>query len=108
MRKHGKKYLSATKQLDPNKGYDLAEALECALGMSFASFDENVDVAVRLGVDPRHADQMVRGSVMLPTGRVKKSRSWFLPKGKKKRRRKKQAPTLWEMTTYWKRSRLGG
>jgi len=85
MRKHGKKYLSATKQLDPNKGYDLAEALECALGMSFASFDENVDVAVRLGVDPRHADQMVRGSVMLPNGTGKEVKVLVFAKGEKEK-----------------------
>ncbi len=85
MRKHGKKYIEATKQIDRNKGYDLVEALKCALGMSYASFDENVDVAVRLGVDPRHADQMVRGSVMLPNGTGKAVRVLVFAKGEKEK-----------------------
>ena len=85
MRKRGKKYVLATKQIDPNKGYDLAEALNCALGMSYASFDENVDVAVRLGVDPRHADQMVRGSVMLPNGTGKEVKVLVFAKGEKEK-----------------------
>ncbi len=85
MRKRGKKYIEATKQIDPNKGYDLVEALKCALGMSYASFDENVDVAVRLGVDPRHADQMVRGSVMLPNGTGKAVRVLVFAKGEKEK-----------------------
>jgi large subunit ribosomal protein L1 len=85
MRKRGKKYIEATKQIDLNKGYDLVEALKCALGMSYASFDENVDVAVRLGVDPRHADQMVRGSVMLPNGTGKAVRVLVFAKGEKEK-----------------------
>lgn len=85
MRKHGKKYVAATKQIDPNKGYDLTEALKCALGMSYAGFDENVDVAVRLGVDPRHADQMVRGSVMLPNGTGKEVKVLVFAKGEKEK-----------------------
>lgn len=85
MRKRGKKYVSATKQIDPNKGYDLAEALKRALGMSYARFDENVDIAVRLGVDPRHADQMVRGSVMLPNGTGKKVKVLVFAKGEKEK-----------------------
>jgi len=85
MRKRGKKYIEATKQIDPNKGYDLVEALKCALGMSYASFDENVDVAVRLGVDPRHADQMVRGSVMLPNGTGKAVRVLVFARGEKEK-----------------------
>jgi large subunit ribosomal protein L1 len=85
MKKRGKKYIEATKQIDPNKGYDLVEALKCALGMSYASFDENVDVAVRLGVDPRHADQMVRGSVMLPNGTGKAVRVLVFAKGEKEK-----------------------
>jgi large subunit ribosomal protein L1 len=55
------------------------------LGMSYASFDENVDVAVRLGVDPRHADQMVRGSVMLPNGTGKAVRVLVFAKGEKEK-----------------------
>ncbi|MGD8512453.1 MAG: 50S ribosomal protein L1, partial [Deltaproteobacteria bacterium] len=59
--------------------------LKCALGMSYAKFDENVDVAVRLGVDPRHADQMVRGSVMLPNGTGKEVKVLVFAKGEKEK-----------------------
>jgi large subunit ribosomal protein L1 len=85
MTKRGKKYVAATKQIDPKKGYNLAEALKCALGTSYAGFDENVDVAVRLGVDPRHADQMVRGSVMLPNGTGKEVKVLVFAKGEKEK-----------------------
>jgi len=68
MSRRGKKYNSARQKIDTNRVYDFSEALKLALDMSYAKFDESVDVAVRLGVDPRHADQMVRGSVVLPNG----------------------------------------
>jgi large subunit ribosomal protein L1 len=68
MTKRGKKYAAASEKIDPNKRYDFPEALRLAVDTSYRKFDETVDVAVRLGVDPRHADQMVRGSVVLPNG----------------------------------------
>jgi len=83
MRKRGKKYDSATKEIDPAKAYDFADALKLALDMSYGNFDETVDVAVRLGVDPRHADQMVRGSVVLPNGTGKEVRVLVFAKGEK-------------------------
>ncbi len=85
MRKHGKKYVAAKEKTDPNKGYDLSEGLRVALDMSYAGFDESVDVAVRLGVDPRHADQMVRGSVMLPNGTGKEVKVLVFAKGEKEK-----------------------
>ena len=68
MPKRGKKYRSSTEGLDRAKVYELDEGLETALKSKYAKFDESVDIAIKLGVDPRHADQMVRSSVMLPHG----------------------------------------
>ena len=70
--KHGKKYVDSKKLIDPIKAYDPAEAIDLVLKTSKAKFDETVEISVRLGVDPRHADQQVRGAVVLPhgTGRV--------------------------------------
>lgn len=68
MGKKGKKYRERAQKIDRTKRYSFQEAVELAVGASYAKFDETVDVAVRLGVDPRHADQMVRGTVVLPNG----------------------------------------
>ncbi|MGA1861772.1 50S ribosomal protein L1 [Deferribacter thermophilus] len=83
MPKRGKKYLEAVKQIDKEKLYDLREALDLAKKIAYANFDETVDVAVKLGVDPRHADQMVRGSVTLPHGTGKQVRVLVFAKGEK-------------------------
>jgi large subunit ribosomal protein L1 len=85
MSKKGKKYEVAKQRIDPKKGYDFTEALRLALDMSYAKFDESVDVAVRLGVDPRHADQMVRGSVVLPNGTGKDVKVLVFAKGEKEK-----------------------
>ena len=66
--KHGKKYIESAKLVDSNKLYDTTEALDLACKTAKAKFDETVDVHVRLGVDSRHADQQVRGAVVLPNG----------------------------------------
>jgi large subunit ribosomal protein L1 len=68
MPKHGKKYLDALKRFDPQQSYSPTEALELVKSLAPASFDESVEMAVRLGVDPRRADQVVRGTVSLPAG----------------------------------------
>ena len=83
MPKRGKKYSAASEKIDPNKRYDFPEALKLAVDTSFAKFDESVDVAVRLGVDPRHADQMVRGTVVLPNGTGKEVKVLVFAKGEK-------------------------
>ncbi len=64
----GKKFRTAVAKVDRTRNYALAEACELVKAASFAKFNETVDVAVRLGVDPRHADQVVRGTVVLPHG----------------------------------------
>lgn len=71
--KRSKKYLAAKAKLEPRK-YQLREALELLKEMHYTKFDETVEVAMRLGVDPRHADQMVRGTVLLPHGTGKTKR----------------------------------
>jgi large subunit ribosomal protein L1 len=68
MKTHGKKYRAAAAKVAPNTQFAPKAALELVKGAAFAKFDETVEVAVRLGVDPRHADQVVRGTVVLPAG----------------------------------------
>jgi large subunit ribosomal protein L1 len=83
MPKRGKKIREARKDIDRLALYDLDEALQKAIDNKYASFDESVDVAVRLGVDPRHADQMVRGTVVLPNGTGKEIKVLVFAKGEK-------------------------
>jgi large subunit ribosomal protein L1 len=85
MPRRGKNYKNAIAAVDKTKVYELAEALECILKNKFAKFDETVDIAVRLGVDPRHADQMVRSSVILPNGTGKTARVLVFAKGDKEK-----------------------
>lgn len=85
MPKRGKKYVESRKKIDTIKRHDLAEAVQLAIESSFAKFDETVDVAVRLGVDPRHADQMVRGTVVLPNGLGKVVKILVFAKGEKEK-----------------------
>lgn len=66
--KHGKKYIESAKTIDRNKLYEATEALDLAVGSAKSKFDETVEIHIRLGVDSRHADQQVRGSVVLPNG----------------------------------------
>jgi large subunit ribosomal protein L1 len=68
MPKHGKKYVDAAKRLDRQQSYSPSEALDLVKSLAHAKFDETVELAVRLGVDPRRADQVVRGTVSLPAG----------------------------------------
>ncbi|HEY3367408.1 MAG TPA: 50S ribosomal protein L1 [Symbiobacteriaceae bacterium] len=83
MPNHGKKYSEAEKQFDRSKLYDPAEALELVKKTATAKFDETVEVSIRLGVDPRHADQQVRGAVVLPAGLGKAVRVLVFAKGDK-------------------------
>ncbi|HEX3540462.1 MAG TPA: 50S ribosomal protein L1 [Acidimicrobiales bacterium] len=68
MPKHGKKYIDARKGFDPQQAYAPGEAVDLVKSLAHAKFDESVELAVRLGVDPRRADQVVRGTVSLPAG----------------------------------------
>lgn len=83
MPKHGKNYRKNVEGVDRIKSYTLAEAVDNVLKASYAKFDESLDVAVKLGVDPRHADQMIRSSVVLPHGTGKVTRVLVFAKGEK-------------------------
>ncbi len=85
MPKRSKKHTDALKKVDRLVQYDPKEALELTVSSSHAKFDETVDVAVRLGVDPRHADQMVRGTVVLPNGLGKEVKVLVFAKGEKEK-----------------------
>lgn len=83
MARRGKKYREALAKVDRTKRYTFEEAVKLAFKTSYAKFDETVEVAVNLGVDPRHADQMVRGSVVLPHGTGKPVKVLVFAKGEK-------------------------
>jgi large subunit ribosomal protein L1 len=85
MRTHGKRYNSAAGQREQALAYQATAALEMVKKGAFAKFDETVEVAVRLGVDPRHADQVVRGTVVLPAGTGKSVRVLVIAVGEKAR-----------------------
>lgn len=83
MAKHGKKYIEAAKLIEADTNYELSEAIELVKKAAPAKFDETVEVAVRLGVDPRKQDQAVRGVVVLPNGTGKTKRVLVFAKGDK-------------------------
>lgn len=79
--KHGKNYVDSAKLIDKNKQYDTKEALDLCLQTAKAKFDETIELHIRLGVDSRHADQQVRGAVVLPNGTGKDVRVLAICKG---------------------------
>ena len=81
--KHGKKYMDSLALIDRQKQYDLADAIELVKQTSRAKFDETIGLSVKLGVDPRHADQQVRGAVVLPHGTGKNVKVLVFAKGEK-------------------------
>lgn len=83
MAKKGKKYLEAAKLVDRTKAYPIADAIELAKQTNFAKFDATLEVAFRLGVDPKKADQQIRGAVVLPNGTGKTQRVLVFAKGEK-------------------------
>jgi large subunit ribosomal protein L1 len=85
MAKRGKKYRASTEKIDRERKHGFDEAIQLVIDSAFAKFDEGVDIAVRLGVDPRHADQMVRGTVVLPNGVGKTVRVVVFAKGEKEK-----------------------
>ena len=80
-----KKKVEARSKIDRELKYNLQDGIEAVLGSSYAKFDESVDVAIKLGVDPRHADQMVRGTCILPHGTGKSVRVLVFAKGEKEK-----------------------
>jgi large subunit ribosomal protein L1 len=85
MFKRGKNFIEAKKKVEPGKRYTLKEAVEIVVNTGSAKFDETVDAAIRLGVNPQHADQMVRGSVVLPNGLGKSVKVLVFAKGEKEK-----------------------
>ena len=85
MRKHGKKYAAARAQVAPDRTYSIEEAIPLVQKVKFAKFDETVELTLRLGVDPKHADQMVRGTVVLPHGLGKTKRVLAIAGGEKQK-----------------------
>ena len=83
MPKHGKKYRAVPEKIDKSKKYPLDEALGLVKAAGYAKFNESIDLAARLGVNPKHADQMVRGACLLPAGTGKEVRVLVLTKGEK-------------------------
>jgi large subunit ribosomal protein L1 len=83
MARHGKKYLAAAKLVDAERRYEIAEACELLPQVSVTKFDATVEAHLRLGIDPRHADQLVRGTVVLPHGTGKSSRVIVFAQGEK-------------------------
>ncbi|HYI67577.1 MAG TPA: 50S ribosomal protein L1 [Candidatus Limnocylindrales bacterium] len=83
MPKHGKKYLEAAKLIEPERRYDIGEACELLPKLSISAFDGTVELHLRLGVDPRHADQLVRGTVVLPHGTGRSVRVIVFAQGEK-------------------------
>ncbi len=83
MKKRSKKYLEAVKKIDENQLYTVEKALSLSKETSYTKFDTTIDLAFRLGVDPRHADQMLRGAIALPAGTGKTTRILVITSGDK-------------------------
>lgn len=92
--KHGKKYSDSVKLIDKSNQYEVKEALDLCIKTAKAKFDETVEVHVRLGVDSRHADQQVRGAVVLPNGTGKKVRVLAMCKGENESKAKEAGADL--------------
>ena len=94
MRRHGKKYTAAAAQVAADWTYSIEEAIPLVQKVKYAKFDETVELTLRLGVDPKHADQMVRGTVVLPHGLGNTKRVLAIAGGEKqKEAAARRAPT---------------
>ena len=88
----GKKYVDSAKTIDRTRLYDPSEALSTVISTAKAKFDETIELHVKLGVDSRHADQQVRGAIVLPHGTGKNVRVLFSPRAPRRTRRWPPAP----------------
>ena len=100
MPKQGKKFLAAAKQVE-QRPYQLNEAVPLVQKIKFAKFDETVEVHMRLGVDPKHADQMVRGTVVLPNGLGKSKKVLVIASGDKLQRSRSGRRRLSSAAKRW-------
>ena len=109
MATHGKRYLEAAKLVEPGRVYEPLQAMTLLKQTSAVKFEPTVEAHIRLGVDPRHADQMVRGTISLPYGTGKR-RTW--PSSRRATRpprpRKRPAPTSWALRISSRASRQAG
>ena len=103
----GKKYRKAVEGLDLSQRFSVEEAVEKSLGASFAKFDETVDVAIGLGVDPKYSDQMVRGAVSLPHGLGKTVRVAVFCKGEKEAEARAAGAETFDVATAVKELKAG-
>src|SRR5213080_1222738 len=85
MKKHGKKFTAAKAQVARDRTYTIEDAIPLVQKVKYVKFDETVEISLRLGVDPKHADQMVRGTVVLPHGLGKSKRVIVIASGEKVR-----------------------
>lgn len=85
MPKHGKKYKLIKEKIDTHRKYTFEEGIKLAIDNAYTKFDETVDLAIRLGVDPKHADQIVRGAIVLPHGTGRPVRVLVFAKGEKEK-----------------------
>src|SRR5215212_4346422 len=85
MKKHGKKFTAARAQIAADRNYTIEDAIPLVQKVKFAKFDETVELSLRLGVDPKHADQMVRGTVVLPHGLGRSKRVLAIAGGEKQK-----------------------
>ena len=108
MKVRSRKYRTSIEKIDTTRLYDVEEALDMVTKTAFAQFDESVDLAFRLGVDPRHADQMIRGAMPLPAGVGKKLKSQSLPPETKSLKHKVPEQIMWEKMILFKRLRGDG
>jgi large subunit ribosomal protein L1 len=102
----GKKYQDSLKLIDRTKLYDVAEAIELTQKTAKAKFDETVEAHIKLGVDSRHADQQVRGAVVLPHGTGKKFGYWYLLKEIKQKKLKKQEQIMLEQKNFYQKFKM--
>ena len=107
MRTHGKHYNEAAARRDVAVQYQPRRAIEIMKEAAFAKFDETVEISVRLGVDPRHADQLVRGTVVLPAGTGKSVRVLVIAIGEKAREAQAAGADFVERSTSPRSRRIG-
>ena len=108
MSKAGKKYTDAAKLIEAGKAYSPKEAVELVKQTSVTKFDSTVEVSVRLGVDPKYADQQVRGALVLPTVPANPRPCWYSPEALRPKKPKLPAQTLLALMNTWKRSKAAG
>ncbi len=106
--KRGKKYKTSAEKIESTKVYSLEEAVPILKQMEKAKFDETVDLSANLGVDPRHADQQVRGTVVLPHGTGKKVRVLVSRGARRRKRRPTRALTSSAQTSSFPSSGKAG